>query len=662
MKSNTSNTFGKYLLDDFKLKKLVPHSTFKKYIKSKTNGTPLEPKTLNAILKAIMAWAISEGATHYAHIFYPLSRPTAEKQVAFLSIKDGKTTTSVPPCELMSSEVDASSFPNGDECPPHKAKGYAMWDISSSPYIAPSPSGDKTLYLPSTFLSASGISLGEKTPLLRATKAVDIETKRILKMLKLKTPKVICNVGAEQEFFLLKTEPIKNRYDICTTGHALIDNTLSETGNKHHYLSRPNPDIMGFFDDLTCALWEKGITAKIRHSEVSPSQYEITTIFGEANKICNQDCEIMHSISVSASKFKYTPLFHEKPALNLNGSGKHINLSFCTSRGLNLLDPTTTPFYIFYVFFTAFVVAIDICKNLIASSTNYYSNTLRLGQKEAPPNDITIHIGEDLYRRINNFDPQKATKKPYKDLDDNRNRTSPLAFVKNRFEFRMAGSSAPIATPITYIYMAYASTLKQIANEAEKTKGNKIKAILEVSKKLFEAHKNVIYNGNNYIRNLCHTPHQTDTCNFSTNYDKGVAELGVFSDTELNLRWSIQKQKYIGDLTLDCIATDRMLNKYIFPSLVRTLEFYKNSPLTQKGGDIFNTIATATDNLYKLQSELSSIVADASTLGVDEKLKWLTRFAPRKLGDISGEYKKIKDLIPKEFETFPSLDEVFENE
>lgn len=660
MKSNTSLQFGKYFLDDQKLKKLLHHRTYKKYIKAKKLDLPLTPHTLNAVLKAIMEWAITQGATHYSHIFYPLFRPSAEKHLAFLSIKDGNTTPYVSPHELMFSEVDASSFPNGDACPPHKAKGCVMWDITAPPYISCNDEGEKTLYLPSKFFSYDNICLDEKTPLLKATRAIDTEAKRVLEILGIKTKKVVCNVGAEQEFFLIKKNLLESRYDLSNIGHTIVDNSISPIATfSSHYLSKPTFTISSLFDSLSNNLWEKGISAKIRHSEVSPSQYEITTIFGEANKICDQNNEIMHSIKNVAGKFNFAPLFHEKPFKNTSGSGKHINLSFCTNKGLNLLDPSTTPAYIFFVFFSAFIVAIDTHKDLILESVKSYANNLRLGQKEAPPPNLTIHVGENLTQKLLNFNYQKINKKPIKHSNDNRNRTSPLAFVKNRFEFRMAGSSESIASPLIAIYIAFSSVLKHIADEAEKIKGNKIKGVLKISKELFEKHNNIIYNGDNYskVQNAS-CPHRASTFDLSSTSIESATNLGVFSDAELLLRKKARIQKFVCDLSSDAIIYENMLNKFVHPSIIHTLDFYKSRPEIISSDDICKKLISTTNKLFDLQTELSEILTQASMLEQNEKLKWLLRFVPNKLDSIDLEFKKIKNLIPKEFEPFPSCDEI----
>lgn len=659
MKSNTSLQFGKYLLDDQKLRKLVSKNTYKKYIQAKTYHRHLSPKTLNTMLKAIMEWAISEGATHYLHIFYPLFRPSAEKGVALLSINKGSVTSLVPPSELMRSEVDASSFPNGNTCQPHKAKGYAVWDIASNPYIACDENGEKMLYLPSKFYSSDGICLDEKTPLQKATIAVDKEARRVLYRLGGKARKVICNVGAEQEFFLIKKALFEKRYDLKTIGRAVIENAVTTLPTlSNHYLSRPNPTIANFFNHLSHDLWEKGIASKIRHSEVSPSQYEITTIFGEANKIFEQNNEIVHSIKTIANKFGLEPLFHEKPFCNINGSGKHINLSFSTNK-LNLLDPISTPFHIFYVFFTAFIVAVDTHKDLILNSVTYYSNALRLGQKEAPPSHITIHIGDALKNLLLDFNPQTPYKKPIIYQNDDRNRTSPLAFVKNRFEFRMAGSSQSIAFPLTALYVAFSNTLKLIADESEKEKGNRLTSVLTVSKELFEKHKRIIYNDDNYSKEKqAHQSVELMSNCLCPSQIKRTTNPDVLSDIELHLRQIEQEKKLYSDLLADCVVTDKMLNKFVYPSLFRTLDFYRNRTQTFIGDDICKSIMSAINNLSRLQAELADITNDTTSLETHEKTKWLLRFAPRKIEELNMEYEKIKDFIPREFETFPSCDEI----
>ena len=112
-------------------------------------------------------WALDKGATHYAHVFYPLTGLTAEKHDSFL--EPGRATAGAGRVrwqDPVQGEPDASSFPNGGLRNTFEARGYTGWDVTSPAYILENPNGN-TLCIPTVFVSMTGEALDHKTPLLR---------------------------------------------------------------------------------------------------------------------------------------------------------------------------------------------------------------------------------------------------------------------------------------------------------------------------------------------------------------------------------------------------------------------------------------------------------------------------------------------------------------
>lgn len=675
--------FGKYVFDDCTMKKYLSTSVFKQYLATKEHGDELSPILAKNIAQAIKKWASDLGATHYCHWFLPLNSKTAEKQVSFIEVNSkGKIIEDFSEKSLIKGETDASNFPNGGERLTFESRGYTIWDYSSPVFIKEDLHSNKVLYIPTAFCAYSGLALDEKTPLLRALERINKQAKRILVALGYTdVKKVLCNAGAEQEYFLIKKEDYNQRLDLKFAGRTLLGkNPVKSQEISSHYFGVIDDEISEIMHEVDKSLWSMGITAKIQHNEVAPSQYELVSIYSQANIASDQNQIIMETISKMAKKYGYICLFHEKPFKYINGSGKHINLSLSTDSGLNLFDANMQDSTLFLVFFSSMIVAVDRYYKLLRASTAYHGNDLRLGGEEAPPALISVFIGEHLEKLVLGEELEKCEdieqyldtgvkflSKTIKDYCD-RNRTSPFAYSGNKFEFRMVGASQSIAFPITCICTAYQEILKEIADELEKTKGNKRKEILKIVKDSLSKHKRIIYNGNGYDklwlkeakkRNLIELRDSVSAYKCLT--DKEIIELFVSSkvltENELMLRKNALLKQYIQNVKLESESLCEILNRQVYPSLIDTIDFYskvKNAVCVSYA----NIIGSANNEIFKLHGKLNNLLSKNQFDSLEEKaVYYRDNIIPVQIA-IREKFDEIEDVIPSKFQPFPSYNDI----
>ncbi len=677
-------TFGKYVFDDNTLKKYISYKNFKQYLKTKELGEGLSPSLARLIARAIKKWAMKFNATHYCHWFMPLTGKTAEKQVSFIEItNNGKVIEDFSEKSLIKGETDASSFPNGGERLTFEARGYTVWDYTSPVFIKEDLYGNKVLYIPTAFCAYSGLALDEKTPLLRALEKVNKQSKRVLKALGYNNvKKVICNAGAEQEYFLIKKEDYEKRLDLKLTKRTLVGSDPIRSQEENcHYFGAIDDEISLIMHDVDTALWEMGITAKIQHNEVAPSQFELTPIYSQANIASDQNQLVMETITKMAKKYGYVAIFHEKPFNNVNGSGKHINLSFSTDTGLNLLDPNMSDKTIFLVFFSSMIVAVDRYYKLFRASTEYLANDLRLGGNEAPPTLISTFIGEYLENLVFSEDFEKredineyldtgvkSLPKMVKDYCD-RNRTSPFAYCGSRFEFRMVGSSQSIAFPTTCILTAYQQVLKEIADSVENEENDKRKTIVKLTKDNLLSHKRIIFNGNGYDeswkveakkRGLDEIKDSMEA--YTIFDDEDIIKLftmsGVFNETELNLRKNTLLKNYIESVRIEAKTLIEMLNKDIYPSISKAIEFYETKSSATHFYNYREKLSKALNAMIDLHGKLNVALKHVN---LDDNFKagiyHRDKIIPLMNG-VRAYFDSIEEIIPNEFKPFPSYNDI----
>jgi len=565
---NVPEIFGSDVFNEATMQQRLPEHVYNAWKTCVTTGSQLPLDVANEIAEGMKLWAIEKGATHYTHWFQPMTGITAEKHDSFISpTGDGRVIMEFGGKELVRGEPDASSFPSGGLRATFEARGYTAWDPTSCAFVK-----DGSLYIPTCFFSYTGESLDKKTPLLRSMDEVSREAVRILRLFGDKeTKRVIANVGAEQEYFLLPKDLYAQREDMRLTGRTLFG-AQPPKGQEldDHYFGTIRTRVSSFMKDLDEQLWRLGILSKTKHNEGAPCQHELAPIYTDANTACDDNQLIMEIMKKCAAKHNLVCLLHEKPFAGISGSGKHNNWSLSTDTGRNLFSPGKTPSQNarFLVFLAAFLAGVDEYQDFLRCTVASAGNDHRLGANEAPPAIISVFLGDELNAIIRsiidgtNYKEQKKTMLRIgvdvlpaipKDTTD-RNRTSPLAFTGNKFELRMLGSSQSIAEPNIALNTIMAEELGRFADVLESAEDFD-KALHDLVCEVFTRHQRILFDGNGYSdewkeeavqRGLSNYP-STAECLPTYVQEKNidlVLRHGIFTETELRARYAIHLEAY----------------------------------------------------------------------------------------------------------------------
>ena len=475
------NLFGSYVFNEEAMSQYVDEAAMNAWRACLRDGKPLTLDVAGAIADGMKVWALEHGATHFTHWFQPMTGFTAEKHDSFISpVGGGKICMEFSGKELVSGESDASSFPSGGLRATFEARGYTAWDPTAYAFIK-----DDSLYIPTVFCSYSGEALDKKTPLLRSISAVSRQAVRILRLFgDTETKKVTPQVGPEQEYFLVDKQMYLKREDLRLCGRTLFG-AKPPKGQEldDHYYGSIRPRVAAFMRDLDEELWKLGVLSKTKHNEVAPAQHEMAPIYSDVNTACDQNQLTMEIMKKVADRHNLVCLLHEKPFAGVNGSGKHNNWSLATDTGKNLFAPGKTPSQSaqFLLFLTAFLEGVDNYQELLRSTVAFAGNDHRLGAQEAPPAIISVFLGSELEAIIQSIldetdytDRKKGKLRIGVDVlpaipqdTTDRNRTSPVAFTGNKFEFRMPGSSQSISGPNIALNALMAESLRRFADELE---------------------------------------------------------------------------------------------------------------------------------------------------------------------------------------------------
>ena len=593
MSKDIPTLYGSLVFSDKVMRNKLPKDVYKALRKTIENGTHLELDVANSVAVAMKEWAVENGATHFTHWFQPMTGFTAEKHDSFITpVGEGEVIMEFSGKELVKGEPDASSFPSGGLRATFEARGYTNWDPTSPAFIK-----DGTLYIPTAFCSWSGEALDKKTPLLRSMEALNKEAVKILHLLgNTEVTSVITTVGPEQEYFLIPKELYAKRRDLIFTGRTLFGASAPKGQEmEDHYFGALKPRVAAYMHDLDEELWKLGIPAKTKHNEVAPAQHELAPVFDTTNVAVDHNQLTMEIMKKVAEKHDLVCLLHEKPFDGINGSGKHNNWSVSTNTGVNLLDPGKTPAenIQFLVFLVAVIKAVDEYADLMRVSASGAGNDHRLGENEAPPAIVSIFIGDELTEILKSIEEDKffnahktiqmdigAHVLPHftKDTTD-RNRTSPFAFTGNKFEFRMLGSSASVASPNVVLNTAVAEALAQFYKELEGTAPEDMEtAVHELIKRAIRKHKKVIFNGNGYtdewikeaeergLYNLVSTPDALPQFIADKNIEL-FTKHSVFTKEEIYSRYEILLENYVKTINIESKTLQEMLTKDFIPAV-----------------------------------------------------------------------------------------------
>lgn len=696
MKCKSNEVFSKYVFSDAEMKNFLKKEAYENYIKLKTFGGEMSFALADEIAKAMMKWAISLGATHYTHWFSPLTGKSAEKQVSFIDFsKSGTPIDSFNAKCLIKGETDASSFPNGGERMTFEARGYTVWDYLSPVFIKQDSKNNKVLYIPTAFCSYNGVALDEKTPLLRAMNCLNVWATKVANLLGYNEIKsVITNVGAEQEYFLVDKNLASKRKDIMFTGRTLLGAKPTKSQDLyHHYLGEINDKISTFMHELDEELWKVGVMAKIQHNEVAPAQHEVVPVFDQVNTATDQNNLLMELLSKVADRNNLKVLLHEKPFAGINGSGKHNNWSISSNDGRNLLDINKTPFDLFMTMFVSVISAIDNHYDLVRLTTASSSNDHRLGGDEAPPSIISVFIGENMDKILDDYlDGKISTDDEVAYLAhgtpnlptlrrDNcdRNRTSPFAFTGNKFEFRMVGSMQSNALPNFVLCTIIAKELKKIANLLENCEENERKSKLnEILKHNINSHRRIIFNGNGYDeewkieaekRGLKDYKNSPD-CFVNLLKEQNISlfeEMKVLSKNEMALRYDIYLKTYVENVMLEARVLLDMINKEVLPllcdyyaevsSIVETMSKIKsaNNYILEKHKFIDETILAISESAKTLEDAMEKDISKLSEL---DKAKYVRDDILCIMKKVREVYDEAEKHLPEKYIAFPTYNDL----
>ncbi|KAI9091736.1 glutamine synthetase type III N terminal-domain-containing protein [Phlyctochytrium arcticum] len=682
----TSEIFGTNVFSLKNLQTTLPKPVYGRFIQQIKGRQSLDRPTADAVAHAVKVWAMDRGATHFTHWFQPQTGTTAEKHDSFLTLRtvisNGLEETSAIDAfsgsQLLQSEPDASSFPNGGMRSTFEARGYTIWDTTSPMFLRKGPHGTAILYIPSVFISYNGEALDEKTILLRSSEVLSNAAVKLLNLLGDKDTKhVYATLGTEQEFFLIDRGLYNLRPDLKITGRTLVGTVPPKHQQlEDHYFGQIPSRVLAAISEAELELYKLGVPIKTRHNEVAPNQFEMAPIFEEASVAVDHNLVVMETLHSVAHRHKLKVLFHEKPFKGVNGSGKHCNWSMSTDSGDNLLDPTLKPEsnYRFLLFLVATLDAVYKYGGLLRASIASASNEHRLGANEAPPGIVSAFLGDHLTEVLNSLEEKRDVRnfsQPHlqvvkvggtvldlkvstlpqiaRDLTD-RNRTSPFAFTGNKFEFRAVGSKQSPSFPVVLLNSAVAESLTAITVDLAKEKGSKpepsIDDILNVVRKYIKSSKHIRFEGNNYSDEWVVEAEKRGLPNIKScpvafrqllapQHSKLLTSLGIFTEGELHSRFHILMEKYAKDLIIEGNTLRNMILQGVLPAayvfkkeLTDSLNGQKNLGLEIKDSPEWKTLAA----ISKAASELHSHV---EKLG--EVIDRINSAPEDKQGDIAGE-------------------------
>lgn len=643
-KRPVSAYFGENVFDLPKMRKYMSQTAYDAVLAAVKFGKTIDRSVANEIASAMKTWALERGATHYTHLFQPLTGSTAEKHEAFVTVKDGQVFERFSGSALVQQEPDASSFPNGGLRNTFEARGYSAWDPNSPVFIL-----DETLCIPSVFVSYTGEALDMKVPNLRSIQALSNAATSVVNLFDESVKAVSVNAGLEQEYFLVDESLYNARPDLRLCDRTVIGHTSAKDQQlSDHYFGAIPSKVEAFMKDFETEAYKLGIQLQTRHNEVAPNQFECAPVFCELTRAIDQNMLLMILMPKVAEKHHLKVIFHEKPFDGINGSGKHCNWSMQTDTGVNLLSPGKTPDknLQFLAVYASVVRAVYRHNYLLMTSVCTLNNSYRLGGHEAPPAVMSIFSGATVSRileRIMNMkdmsdvEAGKASIQMVSSIPDllqdntDRNRTSPFAFTGNRFEFRAVGSSANAAGATYVLNSIVAESLNDFRAEVDalESKGESRQgAILATVRKFISESSDIMFEGNGYSREW-----EEESARRGLKAVRNVPEaykvyiepqtvemfnkLGVLSPVESEARYEVLNETYVKKLQIEArIIGDVCLN-HVIPAAVS----YQNILIKSiKGckdvfGEEYKDLCKADMDTYRnISGFVNNISADVANL------------------------------------------------
>ncbi len=681
-----------------KMKQCLPKGVFKSLKKTIQAGEQLDVSISDMVASAMKDWAISKGASYYAHVFYPMTNATAEKHDGFISVQsDGSAISEFAGKLLVQGEPDGSSFPNGGIRSTFEARGYTAWDVTSPAYLMETDNG-VTLCIPTVFISWTGEALDKKTPLLRSIGAMNKAATKVLRLLgHSDVAPVNSSCGAEQEYFLVDAHFANSRPDLLLAGRTLFGKPPAKGQQfDDHYFGAIPERVQVFMQDVEKRMYRLGIPAKTRHNEVAPGQFEIAPFFEAANVASDHQQLTMTLLRQTAKKHGFVCLLHEKPFAGINGSGKHVNWSVGNETQGNLLDPGDSPHENaqFLVFCAAVIRGVHKYAPLMRAVIANASNDHRLGANEAPPAIMSVYLGsqlETLFDQIakgdmsDNYSHKGVmqigvdTLPPLSKDAGDRNRTSPFAFTGNRFEFRAVGSGQSVSGPLIALNTMLADSLNFIGDllESELEKGtDQNAAILTVLKEIMQKHSAIIFGGDGYSaewhkmaveeRGLANLPTTADAlpCLKEKYIEELFESTGVLSPVELESRYEVYSEQYVLSIEVEAKLVIDIAKTSIYPAAMRHLADIAGTVagLEEMGisltPDNIKKVAELTNSMMSKVTKLSSALEKEDFGNTEEHMKYCATTIRPMMDDVRTDVDALEAEVADDLWPLPTYQEM----
>ena len=684
-----SSYFGRNVLDLEKMKEYMSAKAYEAVQASVKHGAKLDLSVADEIAAGMMKWAMEMGATHYTHLFQPLTDSTAEKHEAFITVKDGRPFEKFNGSALVQQEPDASSFPNGGLRNTFEARGYSAWDPMSPVFLM-----DGTLCIPSVFVSYTGEALDTKVPHLKSLHALSEAATKVVNLFDEGVGAVKVNLGIEQEYFLVDEALYNARPDLMLCNRTVIGHTSAKDQQlEDHYFGAIPSRVSSFMKDFETEAYKLGILLQTRHNEVAPNQFECAPVYCDAIKAVDQNMMLMIVMQKVAEKHHLKVILHEKPFDDVNGSGKHCNWSIVTDTGVNLLSPGSTPKknLQFLSFYAAVLKAVYRHHYLLMTSVATLGNSYRLGGNEAPPAVMSVFSGSTLYSVFEHIMGLKNSEKGSENQEsikivnsipeifpDNtdRNRTSPFAFTGNRFEFRAVGTSQNVASAVYVLNCAVAESLAEFRAEVDALEASgeeRSAAVMKVVRKFIEESKDIMFEGNGYskeweaesasrgLRAVKNVPDAYDVYHEASTLEM-FENTGVLARNEVEARFEILNETYVKKLQIEARVMGDMCLNHVIPAAVR----YQNVLIENVKGvkDIFGAdymkyCSSEIETLKKISILMNNVSADVEAL-VEARKK------ANRIEDIAQRAKmysrEVKDMMDKVRESADDLEMLIDDE
>ena len=684
-----STYFGRNVLDLEKMKDYMSAKAYEAVQASVKFGAKLDLSVADEIAAGMMKWAMEMGATHYTHLFQPLTDSTAEKHEAFITVKDGRPFEKFNGSALVQQEPDASSFPNGGLRNTFEARGYSAWDPMSPVFLM-----DGTLCIPSVFVSYTGEALDTKVPHLKSLHALSEAAAKVVNLFDEGVGAVKVNLGIEQEYFLVDEALYNARPDLMLCNRTVIGHTSAKDQQlEDHYFGAIPSRVSSFMKDFETEAYKLGILLQTRHNEVAPNQFECAPVYCDAIKAVDQNMMLMIVMQKVAEKHHLKVILHEKPFDGVNGSGKHCNWSIVTDTGVNLLSPGSTPKknLQFLSFYAAVLKAVYRHHYLLMTSVATLGNSYRLGGNEAPPAVMSVFSGSTLYgvfQHIMGLKDSEAGAENQESIkivnsipeifpdNTDRNRTSPFAFTGNRFEFRAVGTSQNVASAVYVLNCAVTESLKEFRAEVDALEAageERSAAVMKVVRKFIEESKDIMFEGNGYskeweaesasrgLRAVKNVPDAYEVYHEASTLEM-FENTGVLARNEVEARFEILNETYVKKLQIEARVMGDMCLNHVIPAAVR----YQNVLIENVKGvkDIFGAdymtyCSSEIETLKKISLLMNNVSSDVEAL-VEARKK------ANKIEDIAQRAKiysrEVKDMMDKVRESADDLEMLIDDE